>query len=139
MGIYNALVIMHTFKRSAPSYNSLRPGTYWSNRTWGANCACCLSRSTCSLNGRVAFQLHSCATIPALSSCKAALVYLDVPYLRGSVQTHRAEPLLWDRRYLQKVTASRHDIEQCDALLAYVLIEVRVSQKYWGSVLVKVV
>jgi len=77
--------------------------------------------------------------MPALSSCRAALVYLDVPYLRASVQTHRAELLLWDRRYLQKVAASRHDIEQCDALLAYVLIEVRVSHKYLGSVLVKVV
>lgn len=62
--------------------------------------------------------------MPAFSSCRAAFEYLDVPYLGVlASRQHHLKLHLWAYYRLQKVAACRHDVEESDTLLAYVLIE----------------
>jgi hypothetical protein len=65
--------------------------THCSSRTDGVACRSGRPSSICRFGGKLAFQSHSCATIPALSSCRASLEYLDVPYLSASDLTYHAE------------------------------------------------
>jgi hypothetical protein len=69
----------------------------------------------------------------ALSSCRTSLEYLDVPYLSVLDLLYHSELSLSGCYDLQKVTTYGHDVEQCHALLAYMLIDDRM---YAGYVLV---
>lgn len=62
--------------------------------------------------------------MPAFSSCRVALEYLDVPYLRVLALMYQPELRVEAHHHLQKVAARRHDVEKCNTLLAYMLVEI---------------